>query len=279
MERELFELLKRLEKGNSISKDNLSKLKSLGYADDNGITKEGLLALEPYRVKRAIIVAAGFGSRMVPITLTTPKPLVKVHGVRFIDTLINKLLKNGIKDIYVVRGYLKDKFDELLKEYPSIKFIDNDLYDKENNISSVIKAIDLVENTYLCEADFLVTGDDVIERYQYEINYLGTKVDETDDWCFVVDENNRAFNYRKGGKNCVQAFGISYWNKSGGQLLQKCLKEMYSNIKNRQEFWEMCIFDLYKEKFDIKCRYVSKDSIVEIDSYKELAEIDNSYHI
>lgn len=245
--------------------------------ESHTISEEELKLLEPYKVQRAIIMAAGFGSRMVPITLKTPKPLVKVHGERIIETLVNKILDAGIKDIYIVRGYLKNEFDVLLTKYPFIKLIDNDDYYKENNISSAIKVTDLLCNTYLCEADFICKGNDIIKPYQYESNYLGTKVKTTDDWCFDVDENDVISNYRKGGQNCVQAFGISYWNKKDGLLLADKLKEMYKDIRNHQEFWEMCIFDKYKDDFKLKCRYCKKDSIMEIDSFNELCEVDPTY--
>ena len=75
--------------------------------DHIALTAEGLNALEPYRVKRAVILAAGFGSRMVPVTLDMPKPLVKVNGVRIIDTVLDALVAVGIKDITLVRGYKK----------------------------------------------------------------------------------------------------------------------------------------------------------------------------
>ena len=269
MDKKTFDLLVKFTDTGALDEE----LISLGYDSKQKIEE----ALEPYRVKRAIIMAAGFGSRMVPITYTTPKPLVRVNGVRFIDTLLSHLVSIGIKDIIIVRGYLKNKFDELLEEYPFIKFIDNDLYDKENNISSAIKAVDYIDNTYICEADFFITGNDVLTKYQYESNYIGTKVDSTDDWCFDVDQNDIISNYRKGGVNCVQAFGISYWNHQCGLTLQKYLKEMYKIEDNKQKFWEMCIFEDYKDKFSIKCRYVKKESIVEIDSFDELVELDASY--
>ena len=222
-------------------------------------------------------MAAGFGSRMAPLTLTTPKPLVSVNGVRFIDTLIGELVRNDIKEIYIVRGYLKEKFDILLDKYPFIKFLDNDLYDKENNISSIMKAVDIIGNTYICEADLLITGEDVIRKYQYGCNYIGSRVSNTDDWCYDVDSNNRIYNYRKGGTNCVQAYGISFWDNESSKVLRRCLKEMYSIEENKKEFWEMCVFDKYKELFDIKFRPVDPASIVEIDTLQELIETDSSY--
>ena len=97
-----------------------------------------------YAADKAIILAAGFGSRMVPVTLNTPKPLVKVNGVRIIDTIIDSLLEAGIEDITIIRGYKKECFDVLLGKYPGLKFIDNDLFDKTNSISSAHAALSLL---------------------------------------------------------------------------------------------------------------------------------------
>ena len=99
--------------------------------DALAVTDAGLAALEPYRVKRAIILAAGFGSRMMPATADRPKPLVTVNGVRILETLLDALVAVGIRDITVVRGYRKECFDALLEKYPFLTLVDNDIYSNQ----------------------------------------------------------------------------------------------------------------------------------------------------
>ena len=153
------------------------------------ITLKGYEWLEPYRVKRAIFMAAGFGSRMVPVTLNTPKPLIKVCGKRIIETLLDAVLAAGIQDIIIVRGYLGEQFDVLLKQYPMIKFIENPIYNESNNISSAYMMRDLIENAYVLESDLVLYNPDIIRKYEYTSNYTGMKVDVTDDWCFETKNN------------------------------------------------------------------------------------------
>jgi DNA-binding Lrp family transcriptional regulator len=92
----------------------VKELTEKNYCENGRITQDGLDALEPYRVKRAVFVAAGFGSRMVPITLNTPKPLVRVNGTRIIDSLLDAVVEAGIPEIVIVRGYLGEQFDQLI---------------------------------------------------------------------------------------------------------------------------------------------------------------------
>ena len=124
----------------------VKELSELGLSDGGSINEKGLLSLEPYRVKRAVFIAAGFGSRMVPITLNTPKPLVRVNGKRIIDTLLDACVMAGIEEIYIVRGYLGEQFDQLLYKYPNIKFLENPAYNDANNISSSLVARYLLSN-------------------------------------------------------------------------------------------------------------------------------------
>lgn len=90
---------------------------------------------------------------MVPITLNTPKPLVRVKGKRIIDSLLDAITAANIEEIYIIRGYLSEQFDQLLYKYPNIKFIENPAYNEANNISSAMCARYLLQNSYLCEAD------------------------------------------------------------------------------------------------------------------------------
>ena len=103
----------------------MGELTQLGWVQGGILTQAGVDALEPYRVKRLLIIAAGFGSRLVPITLNTPKPLVRVNGVRIIDTILDAATAIGITDITIVRGYLSEQFDHLLYKYPTIRFLEN----------------------------------------------------------------------------------------------------------------------------------------------------------
>ena len=141
------------EAGNSPYNKTVEELTALNYISGGAITSEGINALEPYRAKRAVFIAAGFGSRLAPITINTPKPLVRVHGKRIIDTLIDACLGAGINEIYIVRGYLAEQFDQLLYKYPMIKFLENPDYCKANNISSAMAAKHMLCDAYVFEDD------------------------------------------------------------------------------------------------------------------------------
>ena len=137
------------------------------------VTNNDKSKLEHYHAKRAIFLAAGLGKRLYPITINTPKPLIRVNGVRMIDRSIDACLAAGIEEIYIVRGYLKEQFDQLLLKYPMIKFIDNDNFSTTNNISSAILVKDLFENAYVLEGDLILSNPNLIKPYHYESEVFG----------------------------------------------------------------------------------------------------------
>ena len=160
-------------------------------ADALQLTQTGLQALEPYRAKRVIFLAAGFGSRLRPATLNVPKPLVRVHGTPIICSAIQAALDAGIEEIVIVRGYLGKGFDQLLYRYPQIRLIDNPDYPHSNNISSAMRVLDLFQNAYVMEADLLINNPAIFRKYNYTSNCLGVPVEKTSDWC-VISENGVA---------------------------------------------------------------------------------------
>ena len=240
------------------------------------ISEKGLKALEPYRVRKAIILAAGFGQRLAPVTLDTPKPLVRVNDVRILDTLLDALYAKGITNITIVRGYKKEQFDQLLEKYPTLHFIDNPEFNLANNISSAIHAIDMIDRCYICEADLYISNPDIINKYEYRSNYLGAKVAETDDWCFKK-RNGCAVGYQMGGTDCYQAFGISYWDGADSEKLKADLRKVYAMRGGKENLWEMVPLKIMKKNYRLEIRKCHKSDIIEIDNFIELIAADPSY--
>lgn len=242
------------------------------------MTHTGYKVLEQYRVKKAVILAAGFGSRMMPATADRPKPMVKVNGKSIISTLLDAFVRVGINDITIVRGYKKEKMDELISDYPFIKFIDNLEYDKYNNISSaVLVQNDFTAGSYLCEADLYITNPDIITKYQYSSNILGSWSFETDDWSFKMDNKGNIQNYQKGNTFCWQYYGISYWTADDCARLNKDWKEVFATKEGKDVFWEQIPLQLKKNDYQVAIRPCKKQDIMEIDNYYELQQLDPSY--
>ena len=229
--------------GHSLGSVNktLHLLEDAGLVSENQITEKGLEALEPYRVKRAVLLAAGFGSRLVPVTLNTPKPLVRVKGVRMIDTLLDAVLAAGIEDIVIVRGYLGEQFDQLLYKYPQIRFIENPAYNESNNS-----------------------------------NYLGVPTEKTDDWCFET-KNRIITKLKVGGLNCHHMFGISYWNQHDGAQMAEHIREVFTMPGGRERYWDQVALEYFIKNYKIEVRECTFDDIIEVDSFSDLKKLDHSY--
>jgi len=255
------------------------ELTELRLIEDRMITSAGLEALEPYRAKRAVFIAAGFGSRLVPVTLNTPKPLVRVNGKRIIDTLIDACLEAGISEIYVVRGYLAEQFDQLLYKYPMIKFLENPSYNESNNISSAMVARYLLRNAYVFESDLIISNPAIITKYHYQSDVLGIWKERTDDWCLDVDKDGNVIEEKVGGLNTYQMVGIYYWNASDGAKLSEDIKEAFLAPGGKERYWETVPNQAYKGKYKIQVRPCFDEDIVEIDTFRELKAIDKTYDV
>ena len=290
--RKEFDVLTKIESAEiKLSQRELSRLtgysigtinSTLAFLEENKLTKDsmitekGITSLEPYRVQRVIFIAAGFGSRMIPITLNTPKPLIRVKGERIIDSMLDAVLKAEIREIIIVRGYLAEQFDQLLYKYPNIKFIDNPSFNEGNNISSALCAKEYLSNSYICEADLILKNPSLITKYQYSSNYCGIKCDFTDDWC-LFKKKGRISGVSVGGENGWSMLGISYWNSEDGNLLRECLEKAYKMPGGKERYWDSVPLSVFNDKFNLEIRECSFDDFIELDTFNELKEIDKSY--
>ncbi|MDR0496828.1 MAG: NTP transferase domain-containing protein [Treponema sp.] len=256
----------------------LVNLNEIGLIKNTSLSSMGTKALEPFQVKRAVFIAAGFGSRLVPVSLNTPKPLVRVKGKRIIDTLLDAICATGIDDIIIVRGYLGEQFDQLMYKYPMVKFLENPLYNESNNISSAMVARYMLQNAYVLESDLILNNPGLITKYQYTSNYLAVPTERSDDWCFET-RNGIITRVRVGGRNCHHMFGISYWNQTDGAKLADHIKQVFEMPGGKERYWDQVPLEYFIKDYTVEVRECSFNDVIEIDTFNELKAIDENYRI
>ena len=230
------------------------------------------------KAERAVIMAAGFGSRLMPLTKETPKPLIKVNGVRMIDSVIKALHKNGVNEIYIVVGYLKEKFDVLKREYSGIELIENPYYDTCNNISSLYVAREHLENSLILDGDQIIYNDDVLSPYFEKSGYNSVWTDgETDEWLQQVENGKVISCSRTGGKRGWQLFSISRWSEKDGKKLKRHLELEFENKQNRGIYWDDVVMFNHFDEYDLTVRPMNYGDVIEIDSLDDLMKLDLSY--
>lgn len=232
-----------------------------------------------HKVKRAIIMAAGIGKRMQPITLKVPKPLVRVNGERMIDSVIRGLNDNDITEIYIVVGYLKEQFEQLLEEYEGITLLENPDYDVCNNISSLYAAREFLEDAIILDGDQIIYNKDILKKEFERSGYNAIWTDgRTEEWLMQVDSDGIVSSCsRNGGEKGWQLFSVSRWTAEDGKKLKKHLEEEYEVKKNKQIYWDDVAMFCHFEDYKLGIMAMKAGDIVEIDNFDELVQIDSSY--
>ena len=216
------------------------------------------------RVKRAIIMAAGKGERMYPVTLYTPKPLVRVNGVRMIDTVIDALHKNGIYEIYIVVGYKQEHFLSLTQEYEGVVLIHNPYYETCNNISSLYMAREHLEDCIILDGDQIIYDPEVLSPEFERSGYNAVWTDRpTDEWLMTVNEEGI----------------VTDCSRTGGSHLRKHLELEFEEKENRSIYWDDVAMFCHRDEYQLGIREMKPGEIVEIDDIAELAAKDPKYRV
>ena len=264
-----------LGKVNSILKEALED----GYVNldvEYSLTKKAIDWLEQYKVDNAVIMAAGFGSRFVPMTYETPKGLLKVFNEVLIERQIKQLQSVGITDITIVVGYLKESFEYLSDKF-NVKLIYNKDYSVKNNISSIYYAQSEMKNTYLLPSDIYMENN-LYRKYEYYSNYSAEFHElKTSEWKVDVNRTNLITKVdANGGSNCWAINGPTFFSKDFSSKLVQLVNEVYEEDYAAQWYWE----DVYMRNMDQLPMYIRKHqlgSIVEFESLEELRVFDTSY--
>lgn len=215
---------------------------------------------------------------MRPVTLRTPKPLVRVNGVRMIDTAINGLAANGIGEIYVVVGYLKERFSALVRDYPNVVLIENPWYDACNNISSLYAAREHLEDAIILDGDQLIRDPRVLrpefERSGY--NAVWTEA-PTEEWLLTVENGVITSCSRTGGRRGWQLFSVSRWSAEDGRRLRRHLELEFEERKNRDIYWDDVALFCHPDEYRLGVFPMEPGAVSEVDSLAELAALDPGY--
>ena len=226
----------------------------------------------------AILMAAGLGSRMRPLTDTVAKPLVEVNGVPLIETVITALEKRGVAEIYVVTGYKAEQFRPLAAKHPNLRLVYNAEYATKNNINSVAVVADKMASSdcFICEADLFLPSSEVLCRDILHSGYFGKMVEGfSDDWVFDLDDNGRIVRIGKGGTDVYNMVGVSYFKKNDAAKVAAAVRTAVTRPENANLFWDEIVDRLVKNgELDLVVHEVSPEDIVECDTVEDLRKLE-----
>lgn len=247
----------------------VNRLMADGYLDGAcGITEKGREEIARNAPRNAIILAAGFGIRMVPINLSTPKALLEVNGEPLIERTIRQLHEAGVTDITVVAGFMKDSFEYLIDEY-HVDLVINDAYAAKNNLHSLALVAGRIHNSYIIPCDIWCADNPYsdTELYSWYMVSEETAADST------VRVNRKTELVRPArGETGNRMIGLSYLAEPEAATVREALKEMDADPARENDFWEETLYQ--KDRMILQARVVPAGETVEINTYEQLRDLD-----
>lgn len=225
----------------------------------------------------AILMAAGLGSRMRPLTENTPKPLICVHGKPMIETIIEGLRKRHIGDIYIITGYLGEQFAYLCNQYEKIHLIQNKDYQTKNNISSLYAAEEILgrSDCFICESDLYIADDTIFQKELNHSCYYGRMQEgHSDDWVFDL-KDGVITRVGKEGNDTYNMVGISYFKKNDAVILRDEICAIYNTEEAKDLFWDDVV-NRNLDKLKLTVEPVKEGQLMEIDTVEELNRVNES---
>lgn len=225
---------------------------------------------ERHKTKNAIILAAGFGMRMVPINMEVPKGLIEVGGETLIERIIKQLHERGIQEIYIVVGFMKEKYEYLIDKY-GVELVVNPEYAKKNNMFSLKLVQQHLANSYIIPCDIWCDFNPFNKYELYSWYMVTNRMDDSSS--VKVNRNMELIMIPKEdvGNSMV---GIAYLTEDTAKIVCQTLELLCEDKGNDNEFWEKALY--IKKKMIVAARVVQNDRVVEINTYEQLREIDEN---
>lgn len=217
---------------------------------------------------KAIILAAGMGTRLRPLTLESPKPLVKVNGKPMIETQIECLLEKGIRDIKIAVGYLKEEFYYLAEKY-NVELIHNDKYDMYNNIYTMYLLREHLPDSYVIEGDVYLYNNFIDPDINKSTYFTFYKENFNNEYIFKFDKNDKIYDMYVGNNSGYILCGVSYWSLTDGNIIVKKLEETVGSGDFESLFWDDVVMQ-NKENLNMYIKKIDSKDCFEIDTEEDL---------